>query len=199
MLLAGDDFGHSQGGSSALRLAGGEGAQVAGLVLMAAIGRPLDAVILDQVVAHGKKEGLPDDVIAHQVDELRAFVARARSDEPWEAGAVPDRLYLATRDRRWFVEHLALDNSALIAHVVCPILIAQGEADFQVSAEKDARALAAAAQAAGRDVTLITFPGLDHLFKRVSGESTMAQYYDRTRRVDPGFLDELARWIAARS
>jgi hypothetical protein len=58
----------------------------------------------------------------------------------------------------------------------------------------------AAARAAQRNVTYLLLPGLDHLFKKVSGNKTkIEQYFDRTRHVDGDFLSKLDEWLIARS
>ena len=80
----------------------------------------------------------------------------------------------------------------------CPVLILQGATDFQVSPERDARALAAALDAQGHpEHELQVFPGLDHLFKRTPGERSQLADYWKERPVDAGFLDALSAWLGA--
>ena len=88
---------------------------------------------------------------------------------------------------------------ANLQRVGCPVLLLQGELDFQVSVERDAPLLEAALRDVEHpDYQLVTFDGLDHLFKRASGEtSTMADYFT-DRPVDPEFLQTLERWLAER-
>ena len=188
-------IGHSQGGTVALVLAKEEGKHIDGMVLMASIGRPIDEVLIDQTRAHGEVLGLPAAVIDKQIEELEQYVELARSDKPWVEGEIPDHLFSGGRSRYWFRELLAIDALKLIAEIEAPVLIMQGDKDFQVSPEKDAVRLYQAAQAAHRQVTLRRFPDLDHLFKPAEGESTIVQYYDRTRRVDRRFLESLAAWL----
>jgi len=96
----------------------------------------------------------------------------------------------------WLREYLHYDPPALAASIRCPMLILYGSADFQMKPEADGPPLANAARAAGTDVTLETFPDLDHLFKPVpAGQSTPAKYYEKDRHVDARLLDRLTAWI----
>jgi alpha-beta hydrolase superfamily lysophospholipase len=190
-------IGHSQGGILALALAVHRRAEPRGIVLMACMGRRIDEVMLDQIRSQARVIGLSDAQRAVQEQELKAFVELAISDRPWEPGVLPDHLLGLVRSRKWLREHLENSPTALIARVCCPVLVCQGDKDFQVSAERDAEPLVAAARRAGVDVELGRFPDLDHLFKRVEGQSRMAQYYDRDRHVSPALLEWLDSWLAA--
>lgn len=188
-------IGHSEGGTLALALIARRGVAPKGLVLMAPIGRDIDEVMFDQLESQGRTIGLSEAQIASQRDDLRAFVELARSDRPWESGSLPDHLLGLVRSRTWLREHLQNPTTALIAQVRCPVLICQGEKDFQISVERDAKRLVAAARAAGVEVELATFPDLDHLFKPAKGEGSMADFYDPSRRVSPDFLTHLDDWL----
>jgi fermentation-respiration switch protein FrsA (DUF1100 family) len=83
--------------------------------------------------------------------------------------------------------------------VRCPVLILQGAKDFQVSLDRDARALEAALKAeAHPDFELRAFAKLDHLFKVVPGEKSELADYTKTRPVAPECLDVLSSWLSAR-
>ncbi|MCC6994147.1 MAG: alpha/beta fold hydrolase [Deltaproteobacteria bacterium] len=192
-------IGHSQGGTVALALASAPDAGLAGVVLMAAVGRAIDEALIDQVVNHGRKLGLAQATVEAQVQQVRDYVDAACSGRPWVPGEIPDHLFAGARTRRWILEHMRHRSDQLVAKVSCPILVLQGGKDFQVSPEKDAERIVAAAEAAGRDVTYTLFPDLDHTFKRTEGNSTMVQYYDRSRHVDGGFLDVLGTWLSKRA
>ena len=187
--------GHSQGGTLALALVARHGVTSRGVVLLAALGRTVDEVMSDQLESQGPLIGLSADQIANQREELRTFVELARSDRPSGPGSLPDHLMGLVRSRAWLREHLDNPATELIAHVRCPVLVLQGEKDFQVSLDRDARRLIEAGRAAGVDAEIVSFPDLDHLFKRTEGESRMAQYYDRSRKVSSEFLAVLDRWL----
>ena len=188
-------IGHSEGGLVALALAVRRGAAPKAIVLMASLGRTLDEVMFDQLESQGRVMGLSDAQIESQRKELRAFVDLARSDRPSEPGALPDHLLGLLRSRTWLREHLEHPATTLVAQLRCRLLVCHGEKDFQVSRERDAERLVAAARAASVDVDFMTFPDLDHLFKHADGESTMAQYYDARRHVSADFLARLHGWL----
>ncbi|MCC6994171.1 MAG: alpha/beta fold hydrolase [Deltaproteobacteria bacterium] len=191
-------IGHSQGGTVALAIAKDEGKKIAALVLMASPGRAIDDIVVDQIVDQGRKVGLSSNTVDSQIKQFKDYVELVRADKPWVAGQIPDHLFVGARGRRWFQEHLARRGDALVAAVQCPVLVAQGSQDFQVSPSKDAEHLVAAAKAAGVEVTYALLPDLDHTFKKVQGESTIAQYYDGSRHVDPSFLGTVTDWLRQR-
>lgn len=193
--------GQSQGCTIVMRLAiqlAGSGRQVRGLALLAPMGRPFDEVARDQVRVHGRQVGLSEEQIAAQLRQTDELMALVRDVPVWRPGEVPDRYYAQRRSLPWLRELLAHPPAQLIQKVRAPVLICHGERDFQVDPVKDGEALCAAGRAAGVDVRLLRFPGLDHLFRRVpeQGTSTLASYYDgRTRPVDPDFLAALGAWM----
>jgi alpha-beta hydrolase superfamily lysophospholipase len=188
-------IGHSQGGTEVLALASEDGTReaVRGVVLMAAMGRDLDEVIIDQIVEHGRVLGYAPGQVAQQVDTLREAVALARAGTSWESGKVPHHVLAMFRTATWLREFLCYRAQDLIARVKCPVLVCQGGKDFQVSAERDAGRLVSAARAAGVDCTYALFPDLDHLFKRTS-HSSLAEYTE-PRPVDSDFLIAVHRWL----
>jgi alpha-beta hydrolase superfamily lysophospholipase len=192
-------IGHSQGGTEVLALASEEQTRhdVRGVVLMATMGRDLDEVIVDQIVEQGRVLGYAAAQVAEQVETLREAVALVRAGVSWEPGAVPDHVLAMFRTATWLREFLHYRAQDLIARVTCPVLVCQGARDFQVSAERDAERLVAAARAAGVDCSYALFPDLDHLFKQTS-HSTLAQY-NEPRPVDRDFLTALHRWLAGHS
>ncbi len=195
-------IGHSQGGLVAARLAHEEGAAIAGLVLLAAPGRGIDEILADQTLALAQRAGLSPEQAAAQLAKLRELVALIDSERPWQPDEIPDHLYLHARSRRWFLDHLRNRTADLLRSLQVPILILQGDKDYQVSAELDYPRLVQAASAAGREVSHHVLPGLDHLFKPVPKEAVPQDYarlyYDRSRRVAPVLVETLAAWLQDR-
>ena len=109
--------------------------------------------------------------------------ARAEADE-WAGGEA------------WLRSHMRHDALADVRALACPVWIAQGAIDRQVT-PVDAAALAGAARAGGRaTVTERAFASLDHAFV-VSATGDVADYATPGRQVDPTFLAELAGFVAA--
>jgi pimeloyl-ACP methyl ester carboxylesterase len=187
-------IGHGEGALLASILAG-EGVRspagkraLAGLILLAPPGRNLRELIYDEIRA-----AMADAREA----EIRATLQRAR--EVHEAALADAELPASNVGaRQWMIEAFAEDPLARVRAVPksVPILALQGEADFQVSPERDFGPIAALL--GERDACEARrLPGLDHLFKPETGRSTPGHYSDLDRQVDPELLALLVAWSAA--
>ncbi len=187
-------IGHSEGALVALVLAA-EGAPVPGAtVLMAAPGRPLDELMIDQVRWRGKELDLDGHSVEKQVEQVRQFITHVKSGEEWTETDVPAEIYAGLRQRQWMAEVLSRVPTDLAARSRCPILVCQGVADVQVSLERDSRALLAAARASGVPVEAREYADLDHLFKRTKGGRALADYAEE-RPVSTAVVDDIASWL----
>ncbi|MEX1367953.1 MAG: alpha/beta fold hydrolase [Nannocystaceae bacterium] len=188
-------IGHSQGAIVALALARSRPESVAGVVLLAAPGRAIDALMEEQVEALGLRRGLSAQQVATQLADLREFVHAVRDGRSWSENSVPAHVLAGARSRRWLEEHLRFRTDELLAGLSKPVLLCQGGKDLQVSPERDADRLRSVAAETGVDMQYTLFPELDHLFKEVEGEPDPKQYFDAGRRVDPALIDRIAAWI----
>jgi pimeloyl-ACP methyl ester carboxylesterase len=191
-------IGHSEGGETVPILAVRH-PEIAAIVLMAAPGRPILEVILDQNRAGLVEEGLAGEALEAKLGEVRAFLVRLASDEAIDPATLDAEERAALASRAWFQSHAQQDPAATIAKVRCPVLVLQGAKDFQVSPERDARALEKAlADAKHADHELHVFAGLDHLFKKAPGERSEIADYWKSRPVDAEFLAVLTAWLEKR-
>ena len=88
----------------------------------------------------------------------------------------------------------AHDPPAAAAALGLPVLVLQGERDYQGTMEDFARWRAALA---GKDgACLRSYEGLDHLFRHGTGPSDPASY-QRPGPFAPRVLDDLAAWISS--
>jgi pimeloyl-ACP methyl ester carboxylesterase len=189
-------IGHSEGGASAPLLAAEE--PIAAIVLMAAPGRPIDALLREQLLAGKQAGGASTTELAAYGLEIDGFLGAIAKGEALEAGGLPPELAMFLPARAWLASHLSHDPLAAIARVRCPILILQGGRDVQVSAERDAPALLAALDAVKHpDHELKVFPTLDHLFK-VAGDPPSELDYLKARPIAPEFLDAVMEWLRPR-
>jgi len=191
-------IGHSEGGITAPILAA-ERPKIAAVVLMAATGRPLADVIVDQNARALDKAGVTGEERERKLAEVRAWIQAVSGNAKIEPQKMPVDYRSLLTVRTWLQGHARQDPIANVRKVAAPVLVLQGGKDFQVSAEKDARALEKALDEAGnKDHRLVVLPDLDHLFKKVEGsESSLSDYFKR-RPVDPAFLDLLAGWLKER-
>jgi uncharacterized protein len=190
-------IGHSEGAVTVPILAAQmEG--VAAVVLLAGPGRPLNEILVEQLAAGKREEGVQGEELEAFEQRARKFLAELVAGGDIDRAGLPDDLAVWIDARAWVTSHAKVDPLANIAKVKCPILILQGECDIQVSPERDARKLAAALEAAHHpDFELVVFPGLDHLFKRTPGAKPSGLDYLKDRPVDSEMLNQLAAWLGA--
>lgn len=191
-------IGHSEGGITAPLLAA-ERSQVAAIVLMASSGRPLTEVIMEQNARALDLSGITGDERDAMLTEIRHVLELVTSEGELSPEDLPEDYRAMLGMRPWLQQHARQDPVANLARVRCPVLIVQGELDFQVSAERDAPLLQAALDDAGHeDHELVVFDGLDHLFKRAPGEESRFSDYFTDRDVDEAFLARLESWLVER-
>ena len=190
-------IGHSEGALSAPVLAAEE--PVAAVVLMAGPGAACRGPA--HRTALGQPPGLRRAARGARVlrAELDRFLAAIAQGEPLAAESVPPEFAPFLPARAWLASHLGRDPLPFVTALRCPILIAQGGSDTNVSAERDAPVLVAALDAAGH-----AGPRADAL-PRASTTSSSGPAdppseldYLKRRPVDPEFLDELVAWLRAR-
>jgi len=189
-------IGHSEGGISAPILAASE--PIAAVVLMAAPGRPLEALLHEQLRLGRERAGAKPDELDAFAKQLDSFLADVAAKKPLTAAGLPPELAAFVPAHAWLASHIGRDPLPILAKVRCPILIAQGGHDVQVSAERDAPKILAALEADKHpDHELKVFPKLDHLFKVASEPPSELDYF-KSRPIDPEFLDALSTWLRAR-
>ena len=183
--------GHSLGGVLALELAVRRPDAVAALALLAAPGRPLDQVIEDQIRWIGERRGLDVGTVAEQVAEHRELIALIRTVPDWTSETVAERFLAQARTRDWLAGLIDTDPAALAAKVRCPLFVAQGGRDVQVSADRDFARLAAARPSAEAHL----YPGLNHLFRPAEEGEGIADYDRADAPVAAALLDDLTRFL----
>jgi pimeloyl-ACP methyl ester carboxylesterase len=186
-------LGHSQGGQVALVLTR-EGLEVDGICLLATAGRPLDAVLAQQLRIQGRDLQIHDRDVEARLHSLRRYFDWIRADEA--ATEVPVEFAHWAHLRSWYRGLLATSPERTLPTVRAPVLIVQGAADIQVAVEDSAR-LETIARESGVTVTRLVFSGLDHLFKPAGAENNIARYADRRRRVSPMVIAAIAEWLRA--
>ncbi len=152
--------GHSEGASLATRAAD-LGAPVAGVVMLAGMGRPLTAVLREQVTP--------------QLDSAQRVAFEATMAAYLAAGPMPQvpedlRALFNQSARRFLQTENALDPAAMARAVKEPLLVIQGATDIQVSV-RDAEALGAAHR--GAEVHIL--PDANHLFVHIATRDRAAQ------------------------
>lgn len=188
-------LGHSEGGLIALDLATrlkGDDAPAA-LVLAATPGRPLDVVFRDQLERSlGEQRATPAQRrFFHAANDRISKTIR-------ETGKVPDdvppglsSVYPFYIGPFWQAV-MQLDPAALAGSIATPVLLLQGDADQQISPEKDALALSRALeQRPSGDHALLMLARTSHNLKPLQSETDPGIEGE----VDAGLLRRLGEWL----
>lgn len=160
-------LGHSLGGTLAPRI-GSEDPSLAGLIIMAGATRPFIDAAREQLVY---LESLAPGTI--DPEETLKTLRRSAPDGYW-------------RDLD------AYKPARTAATLAIPILVLQGERDYQVTSA-DLQGWRDALESRA-NVTIKSYPTLNHLFLPGEGRSTPSEY-DRAGRVPDFVLSDIADWI----
>jgi pimeloyl-ACP methyl ester carboxylesterase len=177
-------LGHSLGGFLAPRIAARAPGVVAGIVILAGSTRPLEELVMEQM-RYLEGEGSPGVAAADAV-------AKTIRDPALGEGQVVDMLG-AKLPGSYFLDLRRYDPGRTAAGLRVPILVLQGERDYQVRrADYDGwtKALAGHANARFR-----LFPSLNHLFEAGEGPSRPAEYLRPGLHVDAEVIAEIAGFI----
>ena len=172
-------LGHSLGGYAAPRIAA-EDVRLGGLILMAANARHLEDLVVDQVTSQG---GSPK-----ALENAKAIQAKVKSLEPGDE----DSPAVMNAPVTYWLDLKEYNPVADAAKLGMPILILQGERDFQVTMADFGMWKAGL----GKDkaVTLKSYPALNHIFVAGEGKSTAAEYA-KPGHVAPEVIDDIAAFI----
>ncbi|MBX9461286.1 MAG: alpha/beta fold hydrolase [Brevundimonas sp.] len=175
-------IGHSEGALVALVAASRDDEAICGLVLLSGAGRPIGAVLREQLA------GVPEPFLGQAL----TILAELEAGRP--VAEVPPQLSALFRPsvQPYMISWLPLDPAALAAAYDGPVMIGQGATDIQVGVA-DARALAAARP----DATLKIWDGVNHLLKIAPADraANAATYRDPDLPLAPGVVDDIAGFI----
>jgi pimeloyl-ACP methyl ester carboxylesterase len=175
-------IGHSEGALVALAAVANGDDAVCGLVLLAGAGRPIGAVLREQLA------NAPEPLRS----QAMAILAELEAGRP--VTDVPPQLAALFRPsvQPYMISWLPLDPAAMVAVWDGPVMIGQGTTDIQVGLT-DANALAAARP----DARLTIWEGVNHLLKIAPADraANIATYNDPTLPLAPGVVDDVAGFI----
>ena len=186
-------LGHSQGGYLAPRIAEAN-PKLAGVVILAGSTRPLVDSLIEQL-AYFTTLSPKDEALRDKLEAARAFKTRVEAPD-LRAGEDLAFPVGGSIKGAYFLDVRGYDPPASAKKLGCPILVLQGERDYQVTmADFDGWKTALGA---GRLATLKTYASLNHLFVSGSGAPGPAEF-ETPGHVDPQVVDDIAAWIAAGS
>lgn len=185
--------GHSLGGMLAPRIEC-EGGNFAGLILLAGTPRRLEEVLLEQTEeAVSGMSGLAKKITEKQLAQLRRTFA-GLYDLPDEDAK---RKKVGGGTTLYYFKDMGQPTVAdWLAKTQKPMLILQGEKDFQVKAHVDF-ALYKELLSGRENVTFRLYPGLNHAFvtARFDSIAEAKKEFTPERHMGPEVLDDIAGWI----
>jgi dienelactone hydrolase len=180
--------GHSLGAELAPRIAAAD-PRVSAIVLLAGPTRPIGQVWIDQHKYLVGVSGLSGESAEKVIRDAEVVGRRLDATD-----LTPDETVLGIPGRYWL--DLRENHGLKFApKLKIPILVLQGERDYQVTMEDFAgwkKALSGKPNA-----TLKTYPRLNHLFQEGTGKSEPKEYYLPANHVAKDVIDDVARWIAS--
>jgi pimeloyl-ACP methyl ester carboxylesterase len=172
-----------------IRLAGGDAGT-------AALQAELQSKIFEAVRDSSADSDLPakirsiiQETIASMPDDQRDAFAMTESQ-------IEAQVQMTTTP--WFRQILRIDPSETLKQVRCPVLAVNGEKDIQVASKENLSAIQRALKAGGnQDVTVIEFPGLNHLFQTCETGATH-EYASIEETFNEEALAVITNWIRKR-
>ena len=181
-------LGHSLGGMLAPRIAAAD-PSIAGLILLAGATRSLEQAILDQTRYLATLDGKISAEEQAAIDAAAKLFAEVRALEPSDP---PAGSQIAGMPASYWSDLRRYDPAASAARLKLPMLVLQGERDYQVTMDEFAawqRALGSRA-----NVQLKSYPALNHLFLAGTGPPAPAEY-SQPGHVDEAVVRDVAAWI----
>ncbi len=181
-------LGHSLGGMLVPRI-GTADPTIAGWIVLAGAARPPEEALVAQTRYLAMVDGTMATEEQQAIDQATAINNSVRALKPEEANS--GRM-IAGAPASYWLDLRGYDPPSEAKRVKAPMLILHGERDFQVTAEEFARWKAALGSR--RDVTVHSYPALNHLFIAGTGPGLPAEY-QLPGHVAEEVIRDIATWI----
>ena len=180
--------GHSLGAYLAPRIASGT-PQIAGIILFAANARPIEDLVVEQVRYEASLAGTVTPAIQKAIDGAEASAKEMRNPDLKKGTTV--HLLNASLPASYVLDLRTYHPTDVAAALSIPILVLQGERDYQVTMTDFG--LWQKALAGHPKTTLKSYPGLNHFFIMGTGPASPVEY-TTPGHVDKAVVDEVATW-----
>jgi len=194
---------------------------VAFIVLLAGMGQRGEDVIYTQTELIQKAQATDPEVIAGTVDLLKKInaIVKTQTDAKRLDQLINDEIArhvagLNETQRKafapaestlkglqpmyklpWFRYFITFDPAPVLRKVRVPVLALNGQNDLQVEWKQNLELIESALKAGGnKDVTVISFPKLNHLFQ-TSQTGSLAEYGQIEETMSPQVLKTVSDWI----
>jgi len=201
-------LGHSEGGILAPIIAA-DNNDLGGIVLLAAPAHSLDWIIRKQIEQANRDMGKSDDEVQTALAQEDQYLDFIRNSTGNWSDYTFDQLEAAmpwlTQEKfieikmvslTWLRQHFNHDPIETIKKVTCPVLIVQGEKDYQVPSSEADLLAASLQEASNTDVTVDKIADLNHLM-RYHPEQPNLTYRHLDEPVDQRVLDAVTAWITS--
>ena len=176
-------LGHSLGGMLAPKIA--QDNELAGLISLAGSPRSLLDIMSDQ----NEAAAMAGQITPQQLAQAKALIEKAKNAQQGDTSSL-----LGTTGNYWHSLN-QIDTPSIVSSLDIPMLFLQGDADFQVSPEKDFGAWKDALSGKP-NAQFRLYSGLTHLFTPLPpNASGSTADYDEPQNVDPQVLTDIAAWI----
>jgi dienelactone hydrolase len=181
-------LGHSLGGYLAPRI-GQADSNIGGLIILAGLTRPLEDVILEQTqyIASLSGSSVPTSTLA----ELQTQIDAIKAVKPGDESKPP----ILNAPISYWLDLQNYKPTKLASQLSMPMLILQGERDYQVTMVDFQNWKAALSTRS--DVQFKSYPDLYHLFISGTGKST-PQEYQKPGSVAAVVIDDIAAWVKSK-
>jgi uncharacterized membrane protein/dienelactone hydrolase len=182
-------LGHSLGGYLMPKMLA-QAPEAAGGIVLAGNARPLEDLMLDQFEYLGSLPGGDTPEAKKQLDDARKLLLSVKALQPGHEDGPP---ILGAWPHYW-LDLRGYDPAGQAAKITRPLLILQGERDYQVTMKDFG--IWKTALAGRSNVTMKSYPALNHLFIEGMGKSTPAEY-NTPGHVSGEAIGDIAGWILA--
>jgi dienelactone hydrolase len=180
-------IGHSMGGMLAPEIAQRD-PQIAGIIIMAGNSRSLVDVALEQM---DYLQPLPINASDEAQDTINRLRADLQAINQLTPDSDPNQVLFGAYVPYW-LDMLAYSQTETAQNLEIPILILQGERDYQVTMTDFELWQSSLVDKA--DVTFISYPALNHLFLAGEGVSTPAEYAVQSH-IPVEVIDDIVNWL----
>jgi fermentation-respiration switch protein FrsA (DUF1100 family) len=163
--------------------------KLAGIILLAGLARPVEDAAKEQTEYVTHLKGDPDPGEQARLDQLAAEVRKVKALDP-KGDNPPMVLGFPTT---WWLNVKGYDPAAEAKKSGLPMLVLQGERDFQVTMKDFA--LWKSSLSSRNNVTFHSYPALNDLFIAGEGKGSPAEYHG-PGNVAPAVIDDIANWLS---
>jgi len=196
-------IGHSEGALIAPMIAS-ESDDLAFIIMMGGSGVPGDELRLLQTEKIARVNGVPDNSIKQELEQIQYYheVIKSNENDENKKLAIKNK-YPEMSDglieyllKPWYQNFIVINPKDYLEKVICPVLAITGENDLQCPAVENLGEIEDALKSAGnKNYTVKTMPRLNHLFQ-TSKSGSPTEYENIPEIIAPSALEYLYNWMA---